>query len=171
MSSRDIREELYALWAAREAQRFPEADPLTVSLLLSFHFTYQLVEGYMNRVVQEQKEQLSLSACNVLSILYHQVGHCATFHEIGRLLITSKANITGLTDGLADKGYLERVTHPTDRRIKLARLLPAGREYVERWIPLKHKSMQKALQGLTQEDKQTLNDLLGRIRGSMQACE
>ncbi len=169
MSESDPREKLYSTWCAQEAERFPDADPLTIHTVLNFLFTYQLLEGFMHRVVLESG--LSLSACNVLSILYHQEGQCAPLHEIGQLLITSKANITGLVDGLVEKGLLERTCHPTDRRVKLARLLPPGQEFVERWIPNKHRHLQQALSGLSEADKRTLLGLLGKVRESVLQCE
>lgn len=38
------------------------------------------------------------------------------------------SNMTGIIDGLESKGLVMRSDHPTDRRVKVIRLLPAGKK-------------------------------------------
>lgn len=50
------------------------------------------------------------------------------------------SNVTGLVDGLEQKGLVERLSDPNDRRIKTIRICPAGK-----------KLQQRILQQLTSE--------------------
>jgi DNA-binding MarR family transcriptional regulator len=47
-------------------------------------------------------------------------------HELQKAHQCSRATVTGLIDGLENKGLVVRAAHPTDRRSRLAKLTPKG---------------------------------------------
>lgn len=49
-------------------------------------------------------------------------------NALSRYLMVSGGNVTGLTDQLADEGFVERLADPEDRRSWTVRLTPAGRK-------------------------------------------
>lgn len=57
-------------------------------------------------------------------------------HSYCALLGCDASNMTGIADGLEKKGLLERAEHPTDRRVKILRLLPKGAKIREAILEL-----------------------------------
>ena len=111
-----------------------------------------------------QRFGLSSSAYNLLTILEKQENQCLALHEIGRLMVTSRANITGLVDSLCKKELVERVPHKSDRRIKLARLLPAGCELLDHVTPIHTKLITELTETLSDEERLTLVALMKKLR-------
>lgn len=105
---------------------------------------------------------LTLASFNALSIL-HQKGP-VPLKELSTLLVRTPANITGLVDGLVKRGLVKRTTHPHDRRMKLAELLPRGRELFEEILPLHHSRLSQDLGVLDSEELATLTRLSQRVR-------
>jgi DNA-binding MarR family transcriptional regulator len=48
-------------------------------------------------------------------------------HHFKKLFNCDASNITGIVDGLEEKGLAERCSDPKDRRLKMVRLSPAGK--------------------------------------------
>jgi DNA-binding MarR family transcriptional regulator len=53
-------------------------------------------------------------------------------NQVGTLILVHPTTITVLIDQLEKQGLVERMPHPTDRRVRLAVLTAAGEEAVER---------------------------------------
>lgn len=158
----DTREQLYtSIMTQLEGtvagyERSAHASLMEVALL------YTLIDGYMSQNLQV--EGLSISGYNLLCILQQQESECLPLHEIGRLMVTSRANITGLVDQLSKRGLVERVPHPSDRRVKYARLCPRGRELLERQRPLQVEFKNRLAESLSEEERNTLCGLLRKWR-------
>ena len=86
--------------------------------------------------------------------------------EIGALLITSRANITGLIDHLEQKGFVKRLVDSHDRRAKLAKITKKGEALIDEVIPVHVRHCEDLFAHMTGEEKQTLRDLLKKIRRS-----
>jgi MarR family transcriptional regulator, organic hydroperoxide resistance regulator len=81
-----------------------------------------------------------------------------TMRELATQLVCDASNATGVVDRLEKRGFLERVPHAQDRRIKQVRLTPAGRRMREKLdelllipppsIGALSAADQKALQGI-----------------------
>ena len=140
----------------------PEFDRSSIELILNLVYVFDTVEGILTRLFQHSG--VSLSACNVLDLLEQQENQCAPLNEIGRLLLVSRANITGLVDSLVKRGLVERLSHPGDRRIKLAHLLPAGRQLLEQRKPLQLGMLRQMCQVLSPQERESMTDLLVRLR-------
>lgn len=73
------------------------------------------------------------------------------------------SRLVNLLDILVDQGYVERQDSPTDRRVKLVRLLDAGRAELRELITLAGEHEQQVATGMTTEDKAELRRLLGIV--------
>ncbi len=51
-------------------------------------------------------------------------------HELARHLDVSMPTVTGLVDRLVERGMVERRADPTDRRVRLSALSPAGEAFI-----------------------------------------
>ena len=84
-----------------------------------------------------------------------------TMSEMATALHCDNSNVTGIVDGLEEKGLALREPSPGDRRVKLIALSPEGRRLRARLT----KAMEKPpawIEGLSEPDRQALRDLLQR---------
>ena len=161
MDAQDPRELHYANRLER-LDGHPTFNRPSCELALNIVFTYDLLDDVLSRPFQG--DSISLSAFNLMSVLDHQENHSAPLNEIGRLLLVTRANVTGLVDSLVKRGMVERVPHPSDRRIILAHLLPLGREYMAQRKPVHLRILKQISQDFTAEEKGQLKSLLVRLR-------
>lgn len=61
---------------------------------------------------------------DIIATLGNTAGMTAT--ELGEKTLITKGTLTGVVDRLADRGWVERVPHESDRRSQVIRLTPAG---------------------------------------------
>ena len=137
-------------------------DPSSALVVLGVLHTYDCMHGVLS--AELQRFGLSSSAYNLLTILDKQENQCLALHEIGRLMVTSRANITGLIDSLCKKGLVDRVPHESDRRIKLAKLLPAGHELLQQVTPIHIQLITELTSTLSPPERTTFIELMKKLR-------
>jgi len=92
--------------------------------------------------------------------------------EVGRRLIVTRANVTGLVDRLERLDYVRRdTTNDPDRRVIRARLTERGRALIEEALPRHRAILTRVLQGVTDEEKGILIGLLTRLRRGLREAE
>lgn len=87
-----------------------------------------------------------------------------TMSEIAAVLHCDPSNVTGIVDGLEERGLVVRAPSERDRRVKLIALTREGRRVHARLV----KAIEKPpawLAGLPAADQRTLRDLLKRAVG------
>ncbi len=136
-------------------------------MTLSFLYTYDVVLQVLGRFMSEYG--LSKSTVNILMLLRHGPSKGMQLHEIGELLLVSRANVTGLIDHLEEKGYVKRVVDEQDRRARYARITPKGEALLDEFVPVHYGRMKALFQDLSGEDKQEILNLLKKIRNSVHA--
>ena len=90
---------------------------------------------------------------------------------LGRNLLVTKANITGMVDRLERSGYVTREAHPTDRRVTRARLTPKGRRFLAQVAPLQERWGERAFKPFSRAEKETLLSLIDRCIQSVHETE
>ncbi len=92
--------------------------------------------------------------------------------SVGNLAVhlgATHASTVGVVDALVARGLVERRTSDVDRRVTLLRLTRAGDETcrrLERWGHL----LEEALAGLSEDDRATLERILGGVVWSLRAA-
>ncbi len=81
----------------------------------------------------------------------------------------SRNTVSSLLNGLEEQGLIERHLHPTDRRQFLIRITPAGEDLVHQRAPAFATYVRNLLSALSQEERQTLELLLGKLFTSLVA--
>jgi DNA-binding MarR family transcriptional regulator len=84
-----------------------------------------------------------------------------TMSEVAQFLRCDPSNVTGIVDGLEEKGLALREASPDDRRVKLIALSAEGRRLRARLT----KAMERPpawIEALSEADRETLRDLLRR---------
>ncbi len=88
---------------------------------------------------------LSKSTLNILMLLRHGPADGMQLHDLGELLLVSRANITGLIDHLEEKGYVKRVVDAGDRRARYARITKKAEALLDRIHPASLPQYKRAL--------------------------
>ncbi|MEP7273052.1 MAG: MarR family transcriptional regulator [Acidobacteriota bacterium] len=101
---------------------------------------------------------------NVLRIL-NGVGEPLPQVEIGRLMLSSRANVTKLVDLLEQRGLAKRLACP-DRRVNLVTLTDEGAQFLRDSLPEIIANVNETMKPLTRAEQKTLFRLLGRLLDS-----
>ncbi len=93
------------------------------------------------------------------------LGEPRTMSQIAAELHCDNSNVTGIVDGLEERGLVLRTASEGDRRVKLIALTAAGRRVRTRLVQAVEEPP-AWLTGLSAADQRTLRDLLARARGA-----
>lgn len=92
-------------------------------------------------------------------------GRHMPINELGEALVLSSGGATRLVDRLEERGYIERVACPTDRRVSWAHLTDEGLAVLTGATRVHLEDLeQHFLSKLSFAEMETLTDLLRRIR-------
>lgn len=112
----------------------------------------QTVEEVLRKDMQ--RYQLNLTEFAVLELLYHKGDQ--PIQRIGEKILITSGSITYVVDKLQQKGYVERVTCPTDRRVTFAALTEEGSSFIERIFPQHEALVEKLFNVVDEHEKQQL---------------
>ena len=97
-------------------------------------------------------------------------GHLTMTRLAAEVSLTS-GGITRLVDRMADAGYVERVSCPTDRRSVFVTLTPAGAAKLEEATAEHLQGLDRHLLGpLDPDDRTALETALRKLRGEGPVC-
>jgi DNA-binding MarR family transcriptional regulator len=150
---------------ALSSERFGVADFDTINAVLTLKRTATDLENFFAGYCKQA--DLSPGRLNVLMALNASPDKAMALSEIGEYLVVTRPNITGLIDGLVDDGLVKRVDHPDDRRMVLAQLTPAGREFMRTFVPFHHRALNAIMSVMTKQDKRQLVLLLDKLRAHL----
>jgi MarR family 2-MHQ and catechol resistance regulon transcriptional repressor len=168
MLVRQDRREVYYDERMRHAGPAYEAfDAASAQIAVGILYTYDLLHGVFSKYAAAHG--LSKSTLNVLLLLRHGPSEGMQLHDLGELLLVSRANITGLIDHLEEKGYVRRVVDSADRRARFARITTKGENLLDSFMPLHYRSIRTLFQDLSSQEKEILVQLLRKTRASIYA--
>lgn len=163
----DRREAYYHERVKQSGPRYPGFDLLssyiTLDLLHTYDVLHQLTARYMAGF------GLSKSTLNILMLLRHGPAEGMQLHDLGELLLVSRANITGLINHLEAKGYVKRIVDASDRRARYARITKKAEALLDEFMPLHYHNIKMLLEDLTDGEKGALLTLLKKMRTSLTA--
>ena len=102
-----------------------------------------------------------LSDFAVLEMLLHKGPQ--PVNEIGRRIELTSGAITTAVDRLETRGLVTREAHPTDRRARIVRLTPAGKQQAARIFAVHKAVMDRAASGLSKTERATIIALLKKL--------
>lgn len=94
-----------------------------------------------------------------------------TVKRISDEVSLSQATVTTILNRLEDRGLLERVRNPDDKRIVNARLTPVGKAALMASPPLLHESFIQRFERLSKREKAEILTSLQTVAGMMDAEE
>jgi DNA-binding MarR family transcriptional regulator len=98
---------------------------------------------------------------NVLRIL-NGAGEPLSQIEIGRRMLSTRANVTKLIDLLEEKKFARRL-NCEDRRVKLIELTEAGAKFIEDSLKQVLDAAETSLKPLTKAEQKVLSELLDKL--------
>lgn len=109
---------------------------------------YQAFESFSAAHIRELG--LTPPQFDIIATLGNTAGMTAT--ELGDKTLITKGTLTGVVDRLADRGWLERVAHESDRRSQIICLTPAGETLFGQVFPAHLAHMRTGFGGVSAAD-------------------
>ncbi|MED4475544.1 MarR family transcriptional regulator [Oceanobacillus caeni] len=97
----------------------------------------------------------------VLEALYHKGKQ--TIKQITQSVLINTGSITYVIDKLEKKGLLERTPCKDDRRVVYIQLTDQGIKLMEEIFPLHQQVIENVFEGVTNEEKKIVIDVLKRV--------
>ncbi len=161
----DQRENYYGGSVEPYGRKYSEFDSPSMEMLFNLAWTYDVLLGHLSRDLS--RHNVSVSAFNVLMILHRTGGEGCRLNELSKLLVVSRANVTGLVDSLESRGLVERVAEEGDRRVRVAQITGAGEDLIASILPDYYAEVRRVCSGLSKMDKRELSGLLAKLRTSV----
>lgn len=113
-----------------------------------------------------QQAPITATQFNALLALQTRAEDGLTMGELGRQLVVSKSNVTGLVDRLERGGWARRFP-ATDRRATCVRITPAGAALLRQTAPAHAAALADLTAVLTDTEKEQLTHLLTKLRRAL----
>jgi DNA-binding MarR family transcriptional regulator len=132
---------------------------------LSNEFYYALVSFLLQakQQVVAVSAEFGLTSIQALTLLTLKQHNQLSMSNFCQLYNCDASNITGIIDGLEQKGLVSRQPHPTDRRVKIIHLEPSGHELQQKLLASIAAGSHTLFAGLTTAETQQLASLIQKI--------
>ncbi|KPN96674.1 MarR family winged helix-turn-helix transcriptional regulator [Lysinibacillus sp. ZYM-1] len=97
----------------------------------------------------------------VLELLYHKGRQ--PLQQIGNKILLASGSITYVIDKLEKRGYLLRVSCPSDRRVTYAEITDEGEAFMAELFPKHEQHLHEIMSVLSSEEKEQAITLLKKI--------
>lgn len=131
----------------------------SLKLFIVLSRAFRAVNEHANKLIQTYG--LNPTEFAVLELLYHKGDQ--PLQQIGGKILLASGSITYVVDKLEDKGYLQRVACPNDRRVTFAQITDSGKEFIESVFPEHERKIHELMSGLSSEEKETAIELLKKL--------
>ena len=113
-----------------------------------------------------REQRMTAAQFNALLVLQAAGPDGLRMGEIGKRLVVTRSNVTGLVDRLERHGLVARCDQE-DRRATMVSLTDAGRSVLKDTLPHYSRLVAQLTVGLTEREKRTLVRLLSKLRGEL----
>ena len=130
--------------------------------MLNLIYTYHWQVDQTSEVFKSL--EVTMQQYNVLRILKGQYPEFVPVGDVKAVMLDKNPDLTRLCDRLEEKGLIERNTNPCNRRQVLLRIAQPGLDLLDRSEPMLYEQAKK-MQNLSDEEAETLSNLLDKLRG------
>lgn len=131
----------------------------SLNLFIALSRASQWVNAHADRDIRSHG--LNRTEFGVLELLYHKGSQ--PIQQIGGKVLMSSGNITYVVDKLEQKQLVRRKASTDDRRLTFAEITDEGRKFIENVFPKHVEVIEKAVDGLTPEEKMAASELLKKL--------
>jgi len=150
------------------ADRYPNSSAKATECVMNLVFTADLLVKRISELVQPF--DLTPASGLVLSILADSESPLPP-NQIADRLIISRATVTGLVDSLEQRGYVQRLPHPSDRRMLLIEPTDTGRQVADAFRPIVHQHQKVWMDVLNEKEQEQLMNFLKRMQESLRGSD
>ncbi|WP_043933519.1 MarR family winged helix-turn-helix transcriptional regulator [Bacillus sp. EB01] len=133
------------------------AQSLKLYIVLSRAF--KAINEQVNKLIQENG--LNPTEFAVLELLYHKGDQ--PMQQIGSKILIASGSITYVVDKLEQKGLLQRVACPTDRRVTFAAITDKGKDFIEEVFPSHEQNIHEIMSRISEDERSQAIDLLKKL--------
>ena len=108
-----------------------------------------------------QENGLNPTEFAVLELLYHKGKQ--PLQQIGNKILLASGSITYVVDKLEGRGYINRVSSDTDRRVTYAEITKEGTSFMDELFPRHEQQLEQLMDVLSEEEKETAIALLKKL--------
>ena len=127
-------------------------------------FQLAKVNQAAGRFLSQKVAPLNLTPAQAMVLGFLADEDHVTSVELGKRTELDSATLTGIIDRLETAGLVERMNHPDDRRAILIHLTPKGKILTADREHLIVEANREFLAGITEAEKETLFDIIGKLR-------
>ena len=113
------------------------------------------------------RQGISMTQLHVMHLLDHH-GEMP-MSRLAEMLDVSLSNGTGLIDRVEERGFVERTRIPTDRRMVMVRLTPAGRQMLDEIETVREQVLRRVLDRLDPTQLTGVAKAMADLRGAVAA--
>ena len=148
----------------RSKERSPETFNEIVNITIPFYMFYRKMFGGVSRL-EEDNYQITHSEIDVLSSLKISGNeeYILSPTRLNERLLFTAGEITKVLKKLEEKQYIERLDNKFDKRGKLVKLTPLGREVYDKVMKDILDFEEKCFSPLSEEEKQTMKNLFIKL--------
>lgn len=161
----DQRRAYYWSRVRKHCERHKHFNWPSSELFLNLAYTHSVLLSDALKVYS--KFNLSVSAVNILLILYFGEGKGHMQQELSNLLLVSRANVTKVIDGMEKRGLVIRSASKEDRRARFIKLTEAGEALANQIIPIQSGKHIQTTSRLSKNEISTLNKLLAKLSATI----
>jgi len=99
---------------------------------------------------------LTFAQYNVLRVLRSSEEGSSTVSNVGKIMLVTGANMTGLAKRLERDGFLIRKRHPKDERVTLLEITPKGRQALQNIENEKEEMLKHYVSGFSDKEKEAM---------------
>lgn len=160
---RDFVDALTEQWAEER----PELETRDLAIDARIMRLHRILRGRADAAVADT--ELNPRELNVLAALRRSgAPHCLTPSELSRSLLLSSGAMTNRIDRLEERGLVERLPEPGDRRKVRVRLTDAGVDLIDHAMDTHVASLADAFDVLEPAEREQLGALLRRVLAKLE---
>jgi DNA-binding MarR family transcriptional regulator len=137
----------------------PASNPTPLTGLVAFKLIH-LADTISRAATLVYEKQFGLNNSELRAMIALRDMQPLTIADLSRVGRIDKAWVSRSVASLVDRGLVSREAHPTDQRMALIRLTPAGLDLTRAFEPVAHARQKRLLTGLTQREAFRVIDML-----------
>ena len=110
-----------------------------------------------------REEDLTFAQVHLLFTLQRQPNGTCPLKELEKKMGVAQSTVAGLVKRSAEKGFVELLDDPHDRRVKLAHITEKGLQVCDDTVEKIRRSEERMVKLLSPEESETLIELLNKV--------
>jgi DNA-binding MarR family transcriptional regulator len=132
-----------------------------------FHVIESTIKAYRKFAQQNISEQLQdMTIDQGLALIFLNEHPELTQKEIAELVFKDNASMTRMINTMVEKKHLKRTINTEDRRRYKIKITDKGKDVLKTLPPIIHHNRNSSLQGITKNELNQLETILGKIRAN-----